>query len=216
MIHLDLFVDDKKVDDDRIVSGTLAETLRGVQANCCPPSRILVGFRCDGAEVAGAAMASTLSRPAGSFGLLEVFTSTREDLVADAMNQASASLEETEDVTLNVAELLMEGKAGEGIARLGDCLLIWQQIHDAVVKSLELLRLNPEQVTVRDESMAAAMEKPKDVLLQIKVALRANDHAQLADILQFEFAEVTDMWHTMIARIRQEADDLRAVSGGAT
>jgi hypothetical protein len=161
-------------------------------------------------------MASTLSRPAGSFELLEVFTSTREDLVAEAMNQASASLEETESVTQNVAELLMEGKAGEGIERLGECLRIWQQIHDAVVKSLELLRLNPEQLTVRDEPLLTALERPKDVLLQIKAALQAQDHVLLADILQFEFAEVTDMWHTMIARIRQEADDLRAVSGGAT
>ncbi|MEK7756211.1 MAG: hypothetical protein AAB385_03260, partial [Planctomycetota bacterium] len=168
---MDLFVDDKKVDDDRVVGGTLAETLHDVQAHCCPPPRILVGFRCDGAEVAGAAMASTLSRPAGSFELLEVFTSTREDLVADAMNQASASLEETEGVTQNVAELLMEGKAAEGIARLGECLRIWQQIHDAVAKSLELLRLNPAQVMVRDESLFTALERPKDVLLQIKGAL---------------------------------------------
>lgn len=213
---MDLFVDDKKVDDDRVVGGTLAETLRDVQARCCPTPRILIGFRCDGTVVAGAAMASTLSRPAGSFELLEVFTSTREDLVADAMNQASASLEETEGVAQNVAELLMQGKSGEGIEQLGECLRIWQQIHDAVVKSLELLRLDPEQVTVRDEPMLAALERPKDVLLQIKAALQVQDHVLLADILQFEFAEVTDMWHTLIARIRQEADDLRAVSGGAT
>ena len=213
---MDLFVDDKKVDDDRVVGGTLAETLRDVQAHCCPPPRILVGFRCDGEEAAGAAMTSTLSRPADSIELLEVFTSTREDLVADAMNQASASLEETESVTQNVAELLMEGKASEGIERLGECLRVWQQIHDAVVKSLELLRLNPAQVIVRDEPLVMALEKPKDVLLQIKGALQAQDHVLLADILQFEFADVTDMWHTMIARIRQEADDIRAATGGAT
>jgi len=211
---LDLFVDDKKVDDDRVVGSTLAEALRDVQVHCCPPPRILVGFRCDGAEVAAAAMASTLSRPAGSFELLEVFTSTREELVADAMNQASASLEEAEGVTQNVAELLMEGKSADGIARLGECLRDWQQIHDAVVKSLGLLRLDPAQVMVRDEPMLAALEKPKDVLLQIKRALQAQDHVLLADILQFEFAEVTDLWHTLIARIRQEADDLRAASGG--
>jgi hypothetical protein len=158
---------------------TLAETLRDVQAHCCPPPRILVGFRCDGNEVAGAAMASTLSRPAGSFELLEVFTSTREDLVADAMNQASASLEETEGVTQNIAELLMEGKASEGIERLGECLRIWQQIHDAVVKSLELLRLNPEMVMVRDER-CLRHSAAKDVYSDH--ALQAQDHVLLADI----------------------------------
>ena len=160
-------------------------------------------------------MAATLSRPAGSFELLEVFTSTREDLVADAMNQASASLEETEGITQCVSELLMEGKSSEGIARLGECLRNWQQIHDLLVKSLGLMRLDPEQVTVRDESVLSALERPKDVLLQIKGALKAQDHVLLADILQFEFADVTDLWHTMIARVRQEAEDLRAAAGGA-
>jgi len=209
-------VDDKKVDDNRVVGGTLADTLRDVQAHCCPPPRILIGFRCDGNEVAGAAMATTLSRPAGSFELLEVFTGTREDLVADAMSRASASLEEAEGVTQNVAELLMAGKSSEGIERLGECMRTWQQIHDAVVKSLGLLRLDAEQLTVRDAPLLAALERPKDVLLQIKGALQAQDHVLLADILQYEFTDMTDLWHTMIARIRQEADDLRAVTGGAT
>ena len=209
-------MDDKKVDDNRVVGGTLADTLRDVQAHCCPPPRILIGFRCDGNEVAGAAMATTLSRPAGSFELLEVFTGTREDLVADAMSRASASLEEAEGVTQNVAELLMAGKSSEGIERLGECMRTWQQIHDAVVKSLGLLRLDAEQLTVRDAPLLAALERPKDVLLQIKGALQAQDHVLLADILQYEFTDMTDLWHTMIARIRQEADDLRAVTGGAT
>jgi hypothetical protein len=213
---LDLFVDEKKVDDHGVVVGTLEQTLRDVQTHFCPPRRILVGFRCDGQSIAAAAMASALSRPAGSFERLEVFTSTREDLVADAMAQASASLEETESAAQGVAELLMEGKAVEGIGRLGECLRVWQQIHDAVAKSLELLRLKPEQVTVRDEPLLTVLERPKDVLLQIKAAFQAQDYVLLADILQFEFADVTDMWHTMIARIRQEADDLRAASGGAT
>ncbi len=213
---MDLFVDDKKVDDDRLVGGTLAETLREVQAYYGAPPRIVIGFRCDGNGVSPAAMASTLSRPAGSFDLLQVFTSTREDLVADTMNQASALLEEAEAVTQKVAELLVEGKSDEGTARLGECLGNWQHIYDAVVRSLGLLRLDAEKVAIRDEPLLSALERPKDVLMQIKSALQSQDHVLLADILQFEFADVTDVWHTMIARIRQEADDLRAVSRGAT
>jgi len=213
---LDLFVDERQVDGNGVVGSSLAEMLRNIQANCCPPPRILAGFRCDGAEVAVEAMASTLSRPAGSFERLEVFTCTPEDLVVEAMNQASASLEETEGVTQNIAELLMEGKASEGIERLGECVRIWQQLHDAVAKSLGLLHLSPEQVMVRDEPLLTALERPKEVLLQIKGALQARNHVLLADILQMEFAEAMGMWHMMIARIRQEVDDFRAASGGVT
>jgi len=213
---LDLFVDGIQVNDNGVVMGTLAETLRGVQASYCPSPRILIGFRCDGADVSVEAMAATLSRPAGSFELLEVFTSTREELVVRAMNHASASLEESEGVMQNIAELLTEGKAVEGIERLDECLGAWQQVHDAVVKSLEWLNLNSEEVMVRDVSLQSALDRPKEVLLQIKSAMHAQNHALLADVLQFEFAEVTEMWHTMIARIRQEAEDLRAAPDGST
>jgi len=213
---LDLFLDDKKVEDNGVGGGTLEQTLREVQINLCPPRRILVGFRCDGEEIVSAAIVAAMQRPVASFERLEVFTSTREDLVADTMGQASSSLEETESTTQRVAELLMEGKTVEGIERLGECLRVWQQVHDAVAKSLELLRLDPQKTTVRDQPLLAALERPKDVLLQIKGALQAQDHVLLADILQYEFAEVTDMWHTMIARIRQEADDRRAADVEST
>ena len=213
---MDLFLDDKKVEDNGVVGGTLEQTLREVQINLCPPRRILVGFRCDGEEIVSAAIVAAMQRPVASFERLEVFTSTREDLVADTMGQASSSLEETESTTQRVAELLMEGKTVEGIERLGECLHVWQQVHDAVAKSLELLRLDPQKATVRDQPLLAALERPKDVLLQIKGALQAQDHVLLADILQYEFAEVTDMWHTMIARIRQEADDRRAADVEST
>lgn len=213
---MDLFLDDKKVEDNGVVGGTLEQTLREVQTNLCPPRRILVGFRCDGEEIVSTAIAAAMQRPIASFEKLEVFTSTREDLVADTMGQASSSLEETESTTQRVAELLMEGKTVEGIERLGECLHVWQQVHDAVAKSLELLRLDPQKATVRDQPLLAALERPKDVLLQIKGALQVQDHVLLADILQYEFAEVTDMWHTMIARIRQEADDRRAADVEST
>ncbi len=210
---MDLFVDEKKVAGDANIGGTLEQALREVQARFCDSRRILVGFKCDGQEIAGTAMATALRQPAGSVERLDVFTATREDLVGDAMTQASASLEESETAAQGVAEMLMEGKTVEGVARLGECLRVWQQIHDAVAKSLELLHLDPEKLTIAQEPLLAVLERPKDVLLQIKSALQSQDHVLLADILQYEFADVTDMWHTLIARIRQEADDLRAAGG---
>jgi hypothetical protein len=50
--------------------------------------------------------------------------------------------------------------------------------------------------------------KPKNVLLQIKSALQARDHVLLADILQYEFSEVTKSWHDLIAGLRREAENL--------
>jgi hypothetical protein len=209
---MQVFVDDKPVNASLLGAGTLEEGLRGIQATISP-RRILVGFRCDGEDIAGPAMAETLQRPVASFERLELFSSTKEDLVVDTMEQASTSLEEAETTTQNVAELLIQGKSSEAIRTLGDCLRVWQQVHDAVGKSLMLLEMDPEETTVRDQPLSTAIARPKDVLLQIKQALTAQDYVLLADVLQYELADVTNLWHLLIARIRQEAEDQRDTTG---
>ncbi len=200
-------MDDKAIDAAVLGEGTLEEGLREVQTALCAPRRILVSFRCDGEEIVGAAIAGALGRPVASFERLELFSSTKEDLVIETMTQAAASLEETETATQNVAEMLIQGKSSEAIANLGECLQVWQQVHDAVGKSLTLLDMDPSATTIRDETIAVALGRPKDVLLQIKKALIAQDYVLLADVLQYEFADVTDLWHRLIARIRQEAEE---------
>ena len=204
---MQLFMDDKPVDAELLGAGTLEEGLREVQETLCAPRRILVGFRCDGEDIAASAMTAALRKQVSSFDRVELFSSTKEDLVVETMTQAAASLEETETATQNVAEMLIQGKSAEAVQRLGECLKVWQQVHDAVGKSLTLLDMDPTATTIRDESIGSALGRPKDVLVQVKQALQAQDYVLLADVLQYEFADVTDLWHRLIARVKQEAED---------
>jgi hypothetical protein len=103
--------------------------------------------------------------------------------------------------------MLTEGKTSEAIEMLGDCLRIWQQIHDAVAKSIQMLDLDLTEVTIKDEPMLDVITQPKETLVQIKQALQAQDYVLLADVLQYEFGNVTDRWYLLIARLRQEAED---------
>ena len=68
--------------------------------------------------------------------------------------------------------MLVEGKTDEAVKELGDCLRIWQQIHEAIAKSIELLGVDPDKLMVRDETLMDAIGRPKNVLLQIRDALR--------------------------------------------
>ena len=54
--------------------------------------------------------------------------------------------------------------------------------------------------------MSDVIGKPKEVLLHIRNALLAEDHVLLADVLRYEFDDVTNSWYALIARIRQEAE----------
>lgn len=210
---MEVYVDDVPIDTVFEGAATLEDALAHVQSHSCPADHLVIGLRCDGQDVPGNAMADTLRRPASSCELLEVFTGTKATLVTDAMAQASACLTETQEACQRVAGLLTEGKTVEAAEALGECLRVWQQIHEAVAKSIQMLQLDASKTTVNDEPLLAAITKPKEILLQVKEALQVRDHVLLADILQYEFPEVTAQWHAIIAKLRQEAEALETSRG---
>jgi len=136
-----------------------------------------------------------------------VYTGTKASLVLDAMGQADATLDEAEVRAGEVATMLTEGKGVEAVSALGECLKVWQLIHTGIGQSLQILEIEPDSITIRDMPLIEALSRPREVLLQIKQALLAQDFVLLADILQYEFADVTALWHGIIARIEQEARD---------
>jgi len=203
---MQVYVDASPVADERVADGTVADALRQVQSAYCAPGRMVVRVRCDGHDVLSDAMESTLQRRAASVARLEVFTATRTALIMDAMKQASNSLQGTEDACRRVAEMLTEGKVREAMETLGDCLRAWQQIHLAVTKSIAMLQLDVERMTLQDQPLVELLARPKEVLLQVRDALSNQDHVLLADLLQYEFSDVTDQWYALIARVREEAE----------
>lgn len=211
---MEVLLDGQSIDAEFSGTTTIESTVRQVQTDHCEPDRMVVGIRCDDNDVPGDAMVKTLGQPVASVRKLEVITSTRCDLVIAAMAQAAAALRETDAACKQVGTLLSEGKTTEGIRSLGECLAVWQQIHEAVTKSVAMLELDLESMSIREEPFLAVLGRPRDVLVQIKEALTAQDYVLLSDLLQYEFEELTDQWYAVIAAIRQEAED-RNVPGGS-
>lgn len=203
---MQIILDGLVLAEAELAAGTLESAIRRVQTDRCSPSQVVVAIRCDNRDVPDDQIAAALRKPVSTVDKLEVFTSTRQQLVASAMAQASISLQETETACGRVAELLNKGSAKEAIAMLGECLRIWQQVHEAVAKSIQMLDMNTDTITLQDATMTDVIGKPKEVLLQIRNALLAQDHVLLADLLRYEFDDVTDSWYALIARIRQEAE----------
>lgn len=209
---MQMFVDDRPIDDEDIEGHTLGDALRHVMSGLSASHQIVAGVRCDGELIAADNLVESLKKPLSTFDKVDVITSTKEALVIEAMTHAAASLDESETQSQEVAKLFVEGKSSGAREALVHCLHSWQQIHDAVAKSLSILNLDPEKVTIRDEPLIDALAKPREVLTQIKDALVAGDEVLLADILQYEFADVTQTWHAIVARLQSQAEELRDAS----
>lgn len=203
---MELFVDEKKMDAESLTAGTVEETLRQVQARLCEPGQMVVRVRCNGEDVPPGEMEPTMREASSAFDKLEVFTSTRAALVNEAMQQASATLEQTGDECTSIATAINEGRTTDAIDSLRDCLGVWQQIHEATCRSIELLELDPTKTEVDGEPLEKLITGPKEVLLQIKQALVAQDYVLLADVLRYEFDDVITQWQRLITHLEQQAN----------
>ncbi len=205
---MNIYVDDTAVDTAFVdETTTIEEAVRHVQVSHCQTDHLIISVRCDGKEIPAEVMPDVFARPADSIERIDVVTGTRAALVMDAMDQAAGSLAETETVCGEVTSLLTQGKTSDATTTLGECFRIWQQIHDALAKSIQMLELDVEAVAINGEPLLAVLGKPKDALMQIRDALKTRDYVLLADVLQYEFSEVTALWHAIISKLRQEAED---------
>ncbi|MHC5111710.1 MAG: hypothetical protein ACYTHJ_17735 [Planctomycetota bacterium] len=203
---MEVFVDNHRVDQEMAMTGTLEETVRHLQQGFCKPGRMVVGLRCDGKEIIANEMAATLNQPTASWEKLEVFTGTPGSLVGDAMGQASGMLAQSEELYQAAAQGLAEGNTQAGIESLAACITIWQQVHEAVGKSIQMLTVDPDAIMINDITLTEAVGKPRDVLMQIKGALQAGDHVLLADILNYEMQETTELWHAVVTTLHSEGE----------
>lgn len=205
---MEITVDGVVIDDVFVEDETTIElALKHVQDHLCADDQLVVGVHCNGQDVPAQEMAATLKKPANSFSSLTILTGTRGSLVSSAMNEAATCLTSTEDACRQTATLLTEGKTAEAAQTLGECLRIWQQVHEAIGKSIEMLQLDPVQVHVDDSPLSELIGKPKGVLLQMKTALQSQDFVLLADILEYEITEVTQNWSSIVKALRERAQE---------
>ncbi len=203
---MDVFMNDNKLDELTISEGTLEEAVRTVQNDWCAPGQLVINLRCDGRDVPAGQMTEILNKSVSDFNRLEVYTGAPGDLVRDAMEQALNALANTAETNQAVADQLTQGQIGEAVEMLAQNLHIWQQIHEALAKSVQMLNIDADKITIEGKSLTEAIGKPKDLLLQIKDALEGRDYVLLADVLQYEFADVSKQWEAILKEVRVYAE----------
>lgn len=198
---MQVFLNDDRVTTIDFNEQSISDALNLLQQECCPAGRVIVSIRCDGVPVAPQELAAKLKQPVSDFDRLEAYTGTISELVTDALDQAGSVLEESNKNRQRISELVNQGRTEEGIALLGECLQSWQGVHSAIGQSIALLGIDPDATFIDDKPLSTAFDRPRDLLVQVKEAVVAHDYVMLADILEYEFQEVTELWRAALDRL---------------
>lgn len=201
---MDIYIDEKLLTAEEFSNGTIEETVRNIQGKHCPEGTLIVGLSCDGQEVPSGAMTETLNQEVSTVDRLDIITANYRSLVTNTMNEASESLRGAIVDAKRIAGMLVSGQTIDAMQELGGCVRVFQQVHDAIGKSLQILEVDLDSVGTNGVSVIDSLVKPREVLLDIKDALQNTDHVRLADILEYEVEQASVNWECIIERIRVE------------
>lgn len=204
---MDIYLDDKPVAVADGEALTVQELVCELRPQLADGRRMLTTIRCDGKAVESNELEAALGEVAGHYGRIEFQTSDRGELVLAALKGAAELFEESDVSRRQAADLLNEGQAGKAMAVLGECFRAWSQAHESVVQSSQLLKLDLLDMRARDVVVGEWLGLLRDKLRELKEALEVSDHVLVADILRYEFDDISQQWKQIVAHLIERTQE---------
>lgn len=186
-----LFKDDQSVND--VVDVVRDDMLTGGDA--------ILGLTCDGIDVSEERIAEVWGREVGEVKRIDIATGKPDELVIDALEQATEQLDETSNLKQEAIDQFGKGATTDAIRTLGQCLSSWLGVNDTINKSYSLLSVTNKPFADEQQKLADMLQPVTEQLTEIKNAMEAADYVTIADILEYEFDGVQKNWQGCIDMI---------------
>src|SRR5438128_1265905 len=86
--------------------------------------------------------------------------------------------------------------------KLGGCFKTWQAAQDSLLKTAQLLRVDPESIKVHGRALTELLADFTQHVRQIRTALEGRDFATLGDLLADKMSRVVQQWRDAIRSFR--------------
>jgi hypothetical protein len=130
-------------------------------------------------------------------------TANSAELAQNVLDEVANQLTSAEQSKQQAADLLQQGQASKALCELGVCIRAWQHAQQSIEKVLELLRIDPGDVSVANQPLAQCLANFSLQLRQIKSSLEQRDFVTLSDTLQYETSDTTQSWLSCIDAVRR-------------
>jgi hypothetical protein len=130
-------------------------------------------------------------------------TANSAELAQNVLDEVVNQLTSAEQSKQQAADLLQQGQASKALCELGVCIRAWQHAQQSIEKVLELLRIDPGDVSVANQPLAQCLANFSLQLRQIKSSLEQRDFVTLSDTLQYETSDTTQSWLSCIDAVRR-------------
>lgn len=203
-----IYVDDQPYAVSDMAGKTLRDVAGEIRDTLLPNKRILIAIYLNSSKqpVPPGQIEQTLDSAVSQFERIDFQSAEPRTLAREVLTQSRMLIAETTPICREAGELLAGGQTARAMEMLGNCFVVWSQVQDSMIKSVQLLGLDLTKVTVKDQPADIVIEEFADELRQIKEALENRDYVQLSDILQYELQEVSPRWQALLDQLVQQID----------
>lgn len=177
----------------------MSELLASIHQQLEPQGRVVVEVKIDGQSVTGDALDST--KPTEPTSDIRVTTAKPGDLVVGILEDVRTQLNQSQQMQQQAAELLQQDEPAKALELVRSSIDGWLQAQQAVSQSAQLLTLDLSAIVVDEQPVLERMQELVESLNELKDALVANDYVALADMLQYEWPDITERWDAALDAI---------------
>jgi len=166
--------------------------------------RLIVAIRLDGREVPRDELAEVLAMSTASPGRLEIEVESAKGLAAQTLGEAAKALEGTRQRYARIAELLACDKTDDAMALMNECFAVWNTAEQSLRQSAQAARIDLTAAGGLAEPPAAMVDRFTKLLKQIQQYLAARDFVAVADLIEYDLADITDDWRCTLVGLQQQ------------
>jgi hypothetical protein len=201
-----IYVDDNPYAVSGLADKTLRQIAMDVRRDLAGKKRMLVAIYTDGQLVPSGELEAVLDCPAARYEKIDFQSAVPQTLAREVLQRAREMVVEAVPLGREAGELLSGGQTARAMELLGNCIGVWNQVQESLIKSTGLLGLDLSTLEVEGKKVNDLMEEFAAQLRQVKEALENRDYVQLSDILQYELQDVAPRWQALLDQVVERID----------
>src|SRR5438128_6964990 len=190
------------VDDQQLPAEDLGlKTVGQVLSHLKKDNRLIVHVLIDGKEPDLKRIRAVKKFPLSAHTVF-IETADPKQMARQFLDEVEAQLTEADRLKCESTRLLDRNQYARAMEKLGGCFKTWQHAQESLLKTAQLLRVNPESIKVHGRALTELLADFTQHLRQIRTALEGRDFATLGDLLADKMSRVVQQWRDAIRSFR--------------
>jgi len=208
-----LLLNGREVDGIINKESTLGTALKIVQDRQIGDDAVISAVWVDGEPLTADTLSRWKDRPVADFQEARVDAPSKSALAATSLRTLSEGLSESGADREEIVEHIHQGRSTEAMKQLPGYLGIWEGVQqslssvgrllDSDLNSLELFAGQNKPDQWQPTSMVDLIHDLSSKLAEIKQALEASDLVLLGDVLDYDFADLTETWRQTLKELAE-------------